>query len=259
LLVLVSAALAGALPVAVALLLLDGSAASLAGAGMVSLVALALLAGSGMARLARTTAASGTRHDVAPEDAASPAAASSSADRATAIVHDLRAPLVTVHSYLELLTEEAFGPIPREAKQAAHRAALAAGRAQELVEETLRSYAVEVAGQPLDRSDRPGQASQPGRAMVATTSRVELSSLVNGVVASLDAEIRASGARIEVRALSAVCGHGAALYRVFANLLENSLKYAAPGEPPHVTVSCDVDGGRCEVVVRDRGIGIPAE
>ena len=56
----------------------------------------------------------------------------------TAVAHDLRSPLVTVHAYLELLTEEAFGLISSEAREAGERATRAAGRAQSLIDDTLR-------------------------------------------------------------------------------------------------------------------------
>lgn len=254
LLALASAALVGALAVAAALLVIDGGAGALALVALVAVVALAALAGTAALRRSGSDAEPAEADDAGSMGSMGGTATgdevpsgSAPAAFAAAIVHDLRSPLVTVHSYLELLTEEAFGPIPNEAKQAARRATLAAGRAQELIEETLRRYAVEAAGRPLDAPAAPP----------ATT--VDLGPLIDGVVASLDAEIRKSGAEVEVGELPSVRGHSAALHRVFANLIENALKYHVPGERPRITVSCDAGGGRCEVVVRDHGIGIPAE
>lgn len=65
---------------------------------------------------------------------------------------------------------------------------------------------------------------------------------------------------MEVEDLPRARGDETALYRVFANLVQNAVKYARPGEPARVRVSARLDGKRCEVLVRDWGRGItPAE
>ena len=164
------------------------------------------------------------------------------------VAHDLRSPLVTVHSYLELLAEEAFGPISREAKQAAERATRAAGRAQSLIEETLRQYAEETAGRAIGAPD------------IAPANLVDLTILLDDVIAALDGEIRSAGAQLELKPLPLARGDGDSLYRIFANLIENALKYHAAGETPHIVVSGVITDGRCEISVRDHGIGIfPSE
>jgi signal transduction histidine kinase len=163
---------------------------------------------------------------------------------AVAVAHDIRSPLVTVHSYLELLVQESFGPLPADARRAAERATGAAARAQSLVDETLRRHALISAARPIDALDVP----------------VELGALIQEVVGSLEAELQAAQAHVEVRELPSVSADGGALYRIFANLLENAVKYAVPGAPPHVVISGVVEDGRCEISVRDWGMGFaPAE
>ena len=152
--------------------------------------------------------------------------------RATA--HDLRAPLLTVRTYLELLAEGAFGALPAEARQAATEAGRAAERAQTVAADALGSG-------------------------VRRCETVELRDVLDEVVAGLRAQIAASQAQIEVDALPAVAGDRDALYRVFANLIENSLKYARPERPPRVAVWAESHGSRCSIAVRDWGIGIPSE
>ena len=90
----------------------------------------------------------------------------------TAVAHDLRSPLVTVHAYLELLTEEAFGPISSEAREAAERATRAASRAQSLIDDTLRRYAIETAGRPL------------GAPEIDAAKLVDLGALLDGAAAA---------------------------------------------------------------------------
>lgn len=161
---------------------------------------------------------------------------------ASTVAHDIRSPLVTVHSYLELLSEEAFGPLPADARQAAERATRAAGRAQSLIEGTLRQHVVGAATRPVE----------------APAGVVDLAAVLADVIASLDAELASAGARVEVADLPAVAGDGGALYRIFCNLVQNAVKYAAPGSPPRVALSASIVEGRCEVAVRDWGIGIAA-
>ena len=163
---------------------------------------------------------------------------------AVAVAHDIRSPLVTIHSYLELLAQESFGPLPADARRAAERATGAAARAQSLVDETLHRHALISAARPIDALDVP----------------VELSALLREVVGSLEAELQAARADVDVRELPSVNADGGALYRIFANLLENAVKYSAPGTPPHIVISGAVEDGRCEISVRDWGMGFaPAE
>jgi signal transduction histidine kinase len=165
-----------------------------------------------------------------------------------AVAHDLRSPLVTVNAYLERLTEEAFGPLSSEAKEAAARASRAAGRAQSLIDDTLRRYAVEAAGRPL------------GAHEIDAAKLVDLGALLDDVVAALDGEIRSAGAQLELQPLPPTRGDGDSLYRIFANLIENALKYHPADAAPRITVSGVITDGRCEISVRDHGIGIvPAE
>ena len=163
-----------------------------------------------------------------------------------AVAHDIRSPLLTVHSYLELLASDAFGTLPADARRAARRATQAAGRAQSLVEEAVRQQALRTA----TRSSEP--ATPPAEP-------VDLQAVLDEVVVSLEAELAAARAQVEVQDLPRVRGDGAALYRVFANLLQNAVKYGAPGTPPRVVVSAVVEGDRCEIAVRDWGAGIAPE
>ena len=55
-----------------------------------------------------------------------------------------------------------------------------------------------------------------------------------------------------------VRGDADLLYRAFANLIENAVKYNHPGGTVNVTVA-PADDGSAEVTVEDTGIGIPVE
>ena len=154
------------------------------------------------------------------------------------VAHDLRAPLVTANSYFELLAEEAFGRLPADALQAAQRGKIASQRARTLAESALRRSL---------RHSRDGAAA-------ATT--VDLGALVGEVMIGLRADIAESDAEVEIRDLPAAHADGQAMYRVFANLIENAIKYAPPGRRPRIQVSGYPEGDFVNISVRDWGIGI---
>lgn len=164
-------------------------------------------------------------------DAASPAS----------LAHDLRGPLLTVRSYLELVAEEPPGALSAEVRDAVERAARAAAHAQSVLEATVLEAAVQAAG-------REEAAAAP--------SLVDLDAVVRAVVDAMEAEIAATSAQVEIATLPPVLGDAAPLSRVFSNLIENALRHGAGSGPPRVTVSATVDRGCCTVSVRDRGPGI---
>lgn len=155
------------------------------------------------------------------------------------VLHDLRAPLMTARSYLDLLAAETLGPLPGEARDAAMRAAVAAARAQAL--------ALALGAGPRTETTRRSE-------------RVELGSVLADVLAALDLQIRDAGVVLEVDDLPGVRGDRGALYRVFANLVENAVKYRRhDGSVAHIAVSARRDGPHWRVAVRDWGIGIALE
>jgi signal transduction histidine kinase len=155
------------------------------------------------------------------------------------IAHDLKGPLSTVSSYLDLIAEGALGPVSADTREAAQRAAEASARARTLVESALLQHVQSVAARPLD------------------LDRVDLRLLIRDVTDALRAEIAASHAEVTVEPLPTVRGNATLLFRVFENLVQNAVKYARPGEAPMVMISGSSCDGHAEITVRDHGIGIP--
>ena len=88
-----------------------------AGAPVLATIILLLAAATALLIARGIMGMPGRRH-ASPERVAT----GESGEQAAAVAHDLRSPLVTVHSYLELLAGGAFGPLPAEARRAAERA-----------------------------------------------------------------------------------------------------------------------------------------
>jgi signal transduction histidine kinase len=86
---------------------------------------------------------------------------------------------------------------------------------------------------------------------------------VNGIVTELLAAMRfqldEAGAVVEVGTLPVCLGDHAQISQVFANLLDNALKYRRQDRPLRVTVTGRVAEGRAVYAVADNGIGIAPE
>lgn len=160
------------------------------------------------------------------------------------VAHDLRAPLLTVSSYLDLIAQGAFGDVSDEAQAALRQCASVTGRAQTVVETTLQR-----------------DASQPTDAGDGLMHAVSLNAVVSDVIDALTANMRERGATVAVEGrLPVVLGDETALFRVFSNLVENSIKYTAPGVTPRISVHSErLCGGDVAIFLRDNGRGIRAD
>ena len=88
--------------------------------------------------------------------------------------------------------------------------------------------------------------------------QLDLSALVRNVVSRFEEEIARSGSEVTVRAESPVwcCLDRSRVDQVITNLLSNALKY---GEGKPIDVSVSEADGVARLVVRDQGIGVPAD
>ena len=86
---------------------------------------------------------------------------------------------------------------------------------------------------------------------------VRLDDVVRNALARLHGLILERGAVVRADPLPAVTGVAYELEQLFANLIENAIKYQA-GPAPNVTITSRVLGGVAEIRVTDRGMGIDA-
>jgi signal transduction histidine kinase len=80
------------------------------------------------------------------------------------------------------------------------------------------------------------------------------------VLDDLEASLRTSGGKVEVRELPVLLADPNQMRALLQNLIGNALKFHRPEEPPRVLVySTPMDGGNVEVCVQDNGIGFEVE
>lgn len=90
---------------------------------------------------------------------------------------------------------------------------------------------------------------------------VDLDVVLADVRKDLAVDIEAVGATLSVDPLGKVLGNEKQVRQLFWNLVENAMKFRAPGQPPQVSVSLADDSadGMLTVLVSDNGMGIPED
>lgn len=153
------------------------------------------------------------------------------------IAHDLRTPLAVLRSEVEAM-QDGVRPLDHEGLARLHAEVM---RLTRLVED-LRTLSVTEAGGFEPR-----------------TERVAVGAFLERVLGGFAARAGSAGVELRLEAPAeglAVDADPAALARVLDNLLDNALRYAAPGA---VEVSARRAGAEVLIAVRDHGPGLPEE
>jgi two-component system phosphate regulon sensor histidine kinase PhoR len=155
------------------------------------------------------------------------------------LAHELRTPLATLATHLEVLRLSTIAPEIRE--QSVHFLREETQRLVRLVNNTLELGRLQ-SSSGLER--RP----------------LQLFPLVEAVVTQLHGEAQANRVEVGIEAtanLPAVLGNADRLKQVLLNLLDNSIKYARAGDRVIVSLTSGASGVACAVC--DNGPGIAAE
>lgn len=150
--------------------------------------------------------------------------------------HDLQEPLRTISSYTRLLSERYGDSLDERGHRYSHYVMDAAQRMQQLIVGLLEISR-------LGRHTRPKE-------------RVELAAVVAAAQSLLAKSIVGSRATLQVGALPVVQGHADLLQRMFLNLINNSLKFAAKDRSPVIEIGAQSDEQGHTIWVADNGIGI---
>lgn len=154
------------------------------------------------------------------------------------VSHELRTPLTSLLGYTETLIDESFDPKAREFLEIIRRNAQ---RMSRLTEDLLTLARVE------SGEDRLQEAPVSSR------------ELLREAQASFNEITRSRGATIEIAESPdfEVVADKEAIHQVFANLIDNALKYASGNKK--IELGAVERGGEAEFYVRDFGPGIPSE
>lgn len=174
------------------------------------------------------------------------------------VSHDLRAPLVNLQGFSREL-ELCCG----ELEAAVGRLGLTPDQLQDLntiihddMAGTLRFIAASVG--KFDRLINALLALSRTGKQQYRRDRLDVRAIAQATVDMLSGGIQASGARIVIGDLPDAWGDATAVGQVFANLVENALKYADPARPPEIEIGGGPLDGLAEYWIKDNGVGIPA-
>jgi len=175
------------------------------------------------------------------------------------VSHDLRSPLVNILGFTSELetANKALATLVDRTEQAAPD--LLAAEARHAAREDLPEAIgfIRASTQKMDRLiNAILKLSRQGRRIIAP-QRIDTTALVGEIVATLEYRTRELGAEIVVDgALPDIVTDRAALEQIFANLIENAVKYLQPGRPGHIVVSGRREEDRIVYSISDNGRGI---
>ncbi len=149
--------------------------------------------------------------------------------------HDLKEPLRTVASFVQLLQRRYEGKLDAQADEFIAFAIDGASRMQKLIDDLLAFSRV---------GTRGGEFQS-----------VECEKALRAALQNLTVAIQESGAGVTAEALPTVRADVTQLVSLFQNLIGNALKFHG-AEPPRIHVSAQRNGAYWQLSVRDNGIGI---
>jgi PAS domain S-box-containing protein len=155
------------------------------------------------------------------------------------VSHDLREPVNTIVNFSSLLVEDHGTNLPPNALRYARMVHSGGERMKLLLDDLI----------DLVRLEK----------QVVESHAVDLNELFAAVCDDLALAISRVGGRIDSEPLPVIAGDATLLRMALQNLVANGIKFARPGVPPAVRVSCypaSDDHGH-EIRVCDNGIGIP--
>jgi PAS domain S-box-containing protein len=153
--------------------------------------------------------------------------------------HDMRTPLRAIQSYSQLVLEEEGKKLGPDCTAYLRKAISAAERMDQLIQDVL-------AFARLSRQE-------------ITLEPIDVDGLVREIVHERP-ELQPDKADLRIESpLLRVSGHSASLTQCVTNLLDNAVKFVAPGVKPRVRVYSEARDGNVRLCFEDNGIGIEKE
>jgi signal transduction histidine kinase len=156
--------------------------------------------------------------------------------------HDLAQPLQVAFGYLEMLQSDFAATLDPKAAAWLDQSVRSLDRMRRLVQDIL-------------------QYARTGSSKDAAPGPVDLAEVAHEAIAALADQIDARGAMVDLTIApecATVEGHEGMLTLLFQNLVGNAVKFVAPTQTPHVTVTVTATGeGGTLLTVADNGPGVP--
>lgn len=175
------------------------------------------------------------------------------------VSHDLRSPLVNVQGFGRQLSRacEKLTAAMAAAKDGAVPVAELKPPVETAIPQALRFIN---AGVTKMDSLLTGLLHYSRLGRVALTIRpLDMNAQLAEILAAMKFQLDEAKAEVQIAPLPGCLGDAAHTSQVFANLLDNALKYRSPARPLRVTISGRVEQGQAIYTVVDNGIGIAPE
>lgn len=173
------------------------------------------------------------------------------------VSHDLRSPLVNVQGFSKQLVRacDRIRATAAEAREGLMPVEPIRQPLDEAIPQALRFInagvnKMEMLLAGLLRYSRLGR-------IVLTIEPIEMNPLLATIIAAMKFQLDEARAEVRVEPLPNCLGDSGQVSQVFANLLDNALKYRAPDRPLRVLIGGRVEAGQAIFSVIDNGIGIP--
>lgn len=160
------------------------------------------------------------------------------------VAHELRGPLTSIGGYLDLLLDEAYGPLLPDQRHRLGMVRASAARMTRIVGDLL----------DLTRIDL-------GR-MELLLRPTEVMDILSSVVEEYQAELAAKGQHLEIRiaeGLPQAMVDRTRAGQIIVNLLGNASKYSPPNTKITITAEPAQEDGFIRLSVTDQGVGIEAQ
>jgi len=174
------------------------------------------------------------------------------------VSHDMRAPLINLEGFSRSLQENLDGL--KESLATPELPAEVRSRVDELSEEIDES--LDFILRSVSKADFLVNTVLELSRLESRNERsvdIDLDELVSEIVSSLRYRLNELDAQIEIDPLPKIKGDPIRLHQVFANLLDNAVKYARTDVPARIEVRCSSEANGYVFSIRDNGVGIRPE